>query len=205
MKAQRYFHVAEETYKLKAKNVIEVGTWTGERALEMASAAVANGIKDFYYTGFDMFDAMTPAKAAEEFNVKRSTTVPEVRTKVTAWNKAKNVDYVFHLIAGDTRDTLPAYLIDYGKHVADLAWIDGGHSVATIESDWDVCAKLVRPGGVILLDDFYSMIPEESSYRFGCNRLVESLKKSGLAVEIFPEMDPVKGGGFVQIAKVTVG
>lgn len=35
----------------------------------------------------------------------------------------------------------------------DIIYIDGNHDYSVAKSDWDLCAKQVRPGGLIVLDD----------------------------------------------------
>lgn len=143
------------------------------------------------YYGFDLFEDGTPEDDEAEFNVKPHYRILDVLA---------SFDFPARLIKGYSTDTLPRFLEDMGPECVDFAFIDGGHSVATIESDWENVSKLVKPGGVILLDDYYSGMPEPFLDQFGCNRLVETLQ-----AEILPDADPVKGGGWVQIAKVTSG
>ena len=202
MTPTRYVKVFEEIRKLKAHRLLEVGTWVGDRALEMIAAAIESAGRAVYY-GFDLFEDITPEKSGEEFNVKRAAVKDQVTLRLQGSLAHKSAS--FYLYKGDTRETLPDFLSTHMPGIVDLAWIDGGHSVETIQSDWDYCRQLVRPGGVILLDDYYSEVPLATTWRFGCNRLVEKLKESeNFQPEIFPERDPVKGGGFVQIVKAVI-
>lgn len=202
-KPQRYHRVADEARALKAQVIVEIGTWNGDRAIEMVQAAFER-VPGVTYYGFDLFEAMTPDKAKEEFNVKQPHTMSHVRHRLTTWARERKINATFCLQAGDTKNTLPAFLALVGSGIADLVWLDGGHSVSTIENDWTCCEKLVRPGGVVLFDDYYSDVPEDFLDQFGANRLVDRLAKAGYAVELLPEKDPVRGGGNVQIARVRI-
>lgn len=204
-KPSRYKRVSDEIRIQRAANVLEIGTWNGDRALEFAEAALSANVKKFNYVGFDLFEDMTPEKSREEFNVKSPTNLNAVQTKLDTWAKTKPIPMTFTLIKGNTRRTLPTFLLEYGPGIFDLAWIDGGHSVETIESDWDICAKLVKPDGLVLLDDFYELLPDADATKFyGCNRLVHSLMSAGRDVFIFPEMDPVRGGGFTKAVRIRI-
>ena len=54
---------------------------------------------------------------------------------------------------------------------ADFVFIDGGHSVETITSDWLWVSRIINPGAVVVFDDYYK--PEREG--FGCNRIVENI------------------------------
>lgn len=204
MKPTRYFHVAQEIERAKARILIEVGTWNGDRAIEMMEAALrAVTSAAVVYHGFDLFEKITPEKSKEEMNVKAPNAFGEVSLKLGRWAQGKAVAWKLH--QGDTRETLVAFLHWAGAGLADFAWIDGGHSVETIARDWDVCRRLVRPGGIVLFDDYYSGMEPGFTERFGSNGVVDRLMGDvRTKTVLFPEKDPVKGGGWVQIAKTEV-
>lgn len=197
---ERYSAVLAAIRAQRAKTILEVGTWNGERALAMATAAF-EGASKVVYIGFDMFESMTADKSKAEFNAKTPTPESLVRDKLEAF-RGKHPGFSFFLYKGDTRETLPAYLAKAGSGGVDLVWLDGGHSVETVASDWEHCLKAVRPGGVILLDDFYSGVPEVFLKQFGCNTLIRRLSSERYNVKILPTKDPVVGGGLVQIVRV---
>ena len=98
--------------------------------------------------------------------------------------------FTFELIKGNTRDTLPSY-------VADFVYIDGGHSVATIRSDYEA----VKGSHVIVFDDYYR--PDAKGgcpdlKKFGANAIVDAID----GAEVFDSTDPVTGGGYVCFAVV---
>ena len=95
------------------------------------------------------------------------------------------------LIQGNTRETLP----DYNGEEFDFAFIDGGHSIETIQSDWENVKRLMRPGGLVVFDDYYEG-PIDTD-QFGANKVVECLKH-----ELGTRADPVAGGGKTRLAVV---
>jgi predicted O-methyltransferase YrrM len=86
------------------------------------------------------------------------------------------------LIKGNTKDTLPKFV--KRKIGIDFAFIDGGHSIETITSDFKNVSKIMNKGGVIVLDDFYTP-PIEG---VGCNEIVKDIKH-----ELLPEQDKMAG------------
>jgi predicted O-methyltransferase YrrM len=201
-KPQRYAAVTQAIRAGNAKALLEVGTWNGERALAMAEAALQVSSKASY-VGFDLFEHMTEGKSKAEFNAKTPTPETLVRGKLETF-RAKHLGFSYWLWKGDTRETLPRYLAESGPGSIDFVWLDGGHSVETVASDWENCRKAVRPGGVILLDDFYSQLSPAFLKQFGCNVLVDRLIREKCDVTLLPVKDPVVGGGLVQIVRVKV-
>lgn len=197
---ERYSAVTATIRGERARALLEVGTWNGDRALAMAEAGLQESSKVFY-AGFDLFEDMTGAKSKTEFNVKTPSPEAQVHGKLEAFRQ-EHPGFSFMLHKGDTKETLRKFVSTYGAGKIDLVWLDGGHSVETIASDWWHCRKAVRPGGVILLDDYYSGVDRDFLKKFGCNTLVGKLMMDGQKVVVLPAKDPVRGGGFVQIVKV---
>jgi hypothetical protein len=167
----------------------------------MAEAALEGGQAVRYY-GFDLFELMTADISKLEFNVKPVPSEREVAQRLDSL-RIRNPNFSFMLYKGFTKATLPLFLEEVGSRSIDFIWIDGGHSVDTIQSDWEICSKIIRSSGVILLDDFYTGMPDVTLEKIGCNRLVERLRKdSAWRVELLPIKDRVKGGGYVQVVRV---
>jgi len=74
-------------------------------------------------------------------------------------------------------------------------WLDGGHSIETIQSDWDNIKRCLVEDAVVFFDDYYTG-PIDTE-RYGCNKIVQGLKH-----KVLPDRDPVAGGGWVQIVQV---
>lgn len=171
----------EQIYKLirekQPQALLEVGTWNGTRAVEML-----NLVPHAKYYGFDLFEEATPETDREEMNVKAHHYMECILDKLTGFD-AK-------LYKGNTRETLRNF-----NEPVDFVWLDGGHSVETVQSDWDNIKRCLLPGAVVLFDDYYTG-PIDTT-RFGCNEIVKDLKH-----EVLPDRDPVAGGGWVQIVRV---
>ena len=58
-----------------------------------------------------------------------------------------------------------------------MIFIDGGHSVKTIESDWSNCIKFLSKNGIIILDDYYTG-NKKVIKKFGCNKLINKIKNN---------------------------
>jgi predicted O-methyltransferase YrrM len=173
----RYSQLIAACYRAQPAAILEIGTWNGERAQQMLQ--VAPGA---VYYGFDLFEDATEQTDAEEMNVKRHDVLAEVEVRLRG--------YRAHLTKGNTRHTLADFY-----HPVDFVWMDGGHSVETIASDFANVRRLAMPDAEIYLDDYYTG-PIDTD-KFGCNRLV-----AGLRHDVLPVTDPVSGGGFVQMVRV---
>ena len=173
----RYARLIAEIRRLQPKSILEIGTWNGERALQMLQASP--GAR---YFGFDLFEGADKKTDAEEKNVKPHYSVDAVKARLSG--------YDVKLFKGNTRETLK----DFSEYV-DFVWIDGGHSVETIKSDWENVRRCLLPHAAVFFDDYYSGGIDVSE--FGCNRVVEDLPH-----EVFPDKDPVHPCGFVQMVRV---
>lgn len=173
----RYKQLLAAVRERQPKAILEVGTWNGTRALEMLNLSPASR-----YYGFDLFEDATPATDREEKNVKPHHYMERVAEKLTGFEA--------YLFKGNTRETLANF-----NEPIDFVWIDGGHSVETIRSDWENVKRCLTPDAAVFFDDYYTG-PIDTT-RFGCNSIVADLKH-----EVLPERDQVAGGGWVQIVRV---
>lgn len=144
--------------------LIEIGTHRGARAKLLKSHCKR-------YIGLDLWEAGSEETDKRESNGKGRS------TRVQAAQALSGAD--FELIAGDTRETLPA-LFERGV-LADFVFIDGGHSVGTIRSDWQWTRRMLNPGAVVVFDDYYE--PERDG--FGCNRIVAGIEHELLSGDSF--------------------
>lgn len=173
----RYEQLIAACAKKQPRAILEIGTWNGDRALQLLQVSP----KSVYY-GFDLFEDATPTTDKEEMNVKPHWDLDAVAQKLSGFDA--------HLVKGNTRYTLT----DFHEPV-DFVWMDGGHSVETIVSDWVNVRRVITPYAEVYLDDYYTG-PIDTD-KFGCNRLVMGIKH-----EVLPMKDAVKGGGFVQMVRV---
>lgn len=173
----RYDQLLKLVREKQPTAIAEIGTWNGTRAQEML-----NLCPTAKYYGFDLFEEATPETDREEMNVKAHHYMERILDKLTGFD--------VQLYKGNTRDTLKNF-----NEPVDFVWLDGGHSVETVQSDWDNIKRCLTPDAVVLFDDYYTG-PIDIG-KFGCNKIVWNLKH-----EVLPDRDPVAGGGWVQIVRV---
>lgn len=176
----RYVQLIDAVRAKSPQTIVEIGTWNGVRAQQMLAVA-----PHARYYGFDLFEDATRDTDAAEMNVKPHYYCEAVLDRLTGFDA--------HLIKGNTRETLPAFKPD---RPVDFVWLDGGHSVETIRSDWEAIRPHLAPEAWVFFDDYYTG-PEINTERFGCNLVVADLKH-----EVLPLKDKVAGGGYVQMVRV---
>ena len=180
MKA-RYHRLIEVVEEVKPKKIVEVGTWRGDTAIAMmVKAAEMNPTATIHYTGYDLFEAATDETNEYEMNGKGFCTVDDVKERIEKFDKLTDYKKKVTLVRGNTNEVMK-------KHKADIAFIDGGHRVETIENDF----SYVKESKVVVFDDYYNAeISPMDLELFGCNKLIDALPQD--EVEIFlPEKDKV--------------
>jgi hypothetical protein len=150
----RYDQLIQLAAQKKPEVLMEIGTHKGARAKLFKAHCQ-------HYYGFDLWEGGNAVTDKRESNGKGRS------TKWQAAQALVGADY--ELIAGDTRETLPKFWERGIK--ADFVWLDGGHSVETIASDWRWIRQMLNPGAVVVFDDHYA--PEREG--FGCNRIVAEI------------------------------
>jgi len=175
----RYAKLLEAVREKNPKAIVEIGTWNGERARQMLNLA-----PDARYYGFDLFEEASVETDREEMNVKPHYYMENVYMRLE--------NYDVQLFRGNTRETLQSFR---PTEKIDFVWLDGGHSVETIRSDWENLKPHLADGAWVFFDDYYTG-PIDTT-KFGCNEVVKDLKH-----EVLEDRDPVMGGGWVQIVRV---
>jgi predicted O-methyltransferase YrrM len=173
----RYDQLLKYVREKNPTAILEVGTWNGERARQMLNLA-----PDATYYGFDLFEDATAETDADEMNVKPHYSLEAVEGRLHGFKA--------FLFKGNTRETLKNF-----NAPVDFVWLDGGHSLKTIRSDWENVKRCLMPDAWVFFDDYYS--GNIDTKRFGCNEIVKGLKH-----EVLPDKDWVKGGGSVQMVRV---
>ena len=152
-----------------AARIVEVGTWNGSRAIQMAEAAFATGVTSVSYVGFDTFEGGNDR--VHEGHTKPHADSWIVTNRLNNYSQLmarKGLTFAFSLIKGNTLKTLPAS----GAVVADstFAYIDGGHSYETTKSDYE-CLKHVP---FIVFDDV--IVNEEPGAPEGPRRVMQEIE-----------------------------
>ena len=179
----RYDQLIELVETNKPGVVVEIGTWDGGRAIEMAKAN-----PDMSYIGFDLFERGSEYSDLMEKNVKPHFSAKQVM------DRFKDFGLNAEIVRGNTNDTFSEWA-DNNPDSVDMVYIDGGHSVETITNDFNNALKCLKKGGFIVFDDYYEEVPNID--RFGANRVLEA---SGRDFDVLPLKDPIVGGGFTKMA-----
>lgn len=179
----RYSQLIDIVKANKPKVVVEIGSWDGGRAIEMAKVN-----PDMHYVGFDLFERASEYSDLKEKNVKPHYSARQVMDRLDDFGLKATI------VCGDTNETFSSWA-DANPESVDMVYIDGGHSVDTITNDYKNALKAIKKGGIIVFDDYYEDMPNID--RFGANRVLEA---SGRDFDVLPLKDPVRGGGFTKMA-----
>lgn len=120
-----------------------------------------------------MFEEMTREMTQAELSKSRlPPSKSEVEQRISAVSKVS-----VQLFKGNTRDTIKLVAPKLPK--MDLIFIDGGHSLETIASDWEGVKVCIDPGTIVMFDDYY-----ENRDDYGCKTLVETVLKPDPAYKV---------------------
>lgn len=199
-KLDRYeglFACLEDLMAERRQNVtyLEVGTYNGKRAADLCRYWREQTDGWFAYIGFDLFEDLTPEMSKAELS---KSTLPPSRAEVQA--NLRRAGARTTLIKGNTRDTIPTFVDAMkGQVVPDLIFIDGGHSLDTIASDWAALSQLMGESTRVVFDDYY-----ENKDDYGCKHLITGLQKDPLyTVELLTPIDkPASTGLHIRMALV---
>lgn len=114
--------------------IVEVGTWNGSRAIHMAESAFETGLKAVSYVGFDTFEEGNDRQ--REGHTKPHASAGFVQRRLSIYKEhcaRKGLDFNFVLVPGNTLTTLGNQNFTQN---ASFCYIDGGHSVETVQSDY---------------------------------------------------------------------
>lgn len=158
---------------------MEIGTWTGDRALTMIKLAKRSYCaSEIDYYGFDLFGQMTTERFAEE----KSKWPP---TQKEADEKLQATGVGVHLCQGDTMIVLPELAGKLPK--MDLIFIDGGHSLETIANDWHWASRLMHDKTVVIFDDYWLGRTDA-----GCKTTIDNIDRTKYQVKLLPLTDSFK-------------
>lgn len=192
--ARRYSQLFPYIRKIKARRIMEVGTWRGTRAVQMIeTASKMHPIQEVGYYGFDLFEVMPPEQYQHEIS-KQPPSQEEVEKKL----RATGAD--IHLFKGNTLQTMPQAVSELP--VMDFVFIDGGHSLETIANDWHYTEKLMGPNTIVIFDDYWP-----SRTDAGAKPTVDGIDTKKFLVEILPIQDRFNNADFgelvINLAKIT--
>lgn len=189
IKPQRYKNLFLEIANCKPSIILEVGTWDGEHAKLMIEEGLRHNSR-IHYIGFDLFEEITKEQIVEENSKKQKANFLDVLSKLEKISGAN-----IRLVVGNTRETIR----NIPGQPVDFIFIDGGHSLETIQSDWINLQKFIKLYTVIIFDDYY---PDDDTK--GCRKLIHSLSLDKWNIEWLEPVDEFEDGFKVQMVKVTM-
>ena len=179
IRPKRYRNLFRVIHERRCRCIIEIGTWNGVHAKQMIqTAAIHHPVETIKYLGFDLFEGLTDELLQKELS-KRPPAFSEVQRLLAA--TGANI----RLFRGNTRITLPN-AVDALRE-GDLFFIDGGHSVETIRSDWSAIERALSRDATVIFDDYYMNDPSEVP-GLGCQTIVDALDRTTYEVTL---LDPV--------------
>lgn len=162
---KRYLNLLVLILIYRPKKILEIGVYNGRRSLQMIEAAKIFS-KDVHYYGFDLFEGSNKSIIKRE----RSKTASRINDILKLLSKHAKV----FLFKGFTKQTLKRFA-KKNKARVDFAFIDGGHKVETIASDYYYCKRICKKKSIIVFDDFYSL-NQPNTKKFGSNKIFFKLK-----------------------------
>lgn len=190
----RYTQLPDVIDEIKPKSIVEIGTWNGTRAVQMLQqAGKYYPMKQLSYQGFDLFSLQTGEQFTRELS---KYAVPEKIARKRIEATGAHVK----LIAGDTIETINKMA------PAELYFVDGGHSEATIQNDGERVTRFINDhGGVAVFDDYYH---EKKPPGMGCNKFIAALDRNLFLVTHLPARtrDPEDGRliGMVRVERANI-
>lgn len=163
---KRYVNLLFQILKKRPKKILEIGVYNGRRAIQMIEAAKIFN-KNIEYYGFDLFEALT-----KKIHKVEASKFPETLDTI---KQLLNDHAKIFLYKGLTNETLKKFSLK--KINIDFIFIDGGHAVKTIESDFYYSLRIAKKDTYIIFDDFYKTGTIDIT-KFGSNKIFEKLQLS---------------------------
>lgn len=165
----------------KPFNIMEIGVHQGERSREMLREANRHGRHRVHFFAFDLFEEWNPEKNAAEYG-KPAPPLKSQSYRQLLFGFA-NLKHL-RICRGDSAIMLPQIIAELPK--MHVIFVDGGHSLETINSDLTHALTLLDTGGVMILDDYY---PDKLDV--GCRAAVESFaaRRPEFVFEALPRID----------------
>jgi predicted O-methyltransferase YrrM len=181
---RRYRYLLTTVYRLRPRTIVEIGTYNGAHAVQMIeTASLFRPVSEIEYYGFDLFEALTARDLKAEFSK-----VPPPQKEVLPNLEATGARV--ELFQGYTHETLPRFVEQAAARGLrpDFVFIDGGHAIETIRSDFRHLEKLLGRESVVLFDDYYTNDPEEVR-GLGCQSLIDALDRERYRVRVLGTED----------------
>ena len=127
------------------------------------------------YYGFDLFENLSSEIMDKELS-KQPPPMEAVRDELIKTGAQ------VRLYKGDTRKILPEVVSSLPK--MDFIFIDGGHSLETVQNDWNWASRLMDGKTAVVFDDYW---PQRTDA--GAKPIVDAIDRSIYIVKILPGFD----------------
>lgn len=189
---RRYEGVVKLAAERQPKHIVEIGVYYGKTAERFVKA-----VPSAKYTGFDLWEQMTPELREKEWSKPQTPQMIEVAELLAELTES------YALIMGDTNETLPKWTaghLEVPYTPADFVFIDGGHCEATVQNDLKYAMEMLTDDGIIVMDDY--LVPKIEG--IGCNAAVDELQESNeWKVDLHESQDRHSKGGVIYTATLT--
>ena len=195
----RYKNLLNAVYQTRAQTILEIGTFSGKHACKMIeTACLFHDVGDVTYYGFDLFEHLSDELLKAELSKK-----PPSKEIVQATLERAGAS--INLYQGYTHDTLPKFVQTHDpSDRIDFIYIDGGHSIETIESDWKYVQELMSPNTLVIFDDYYRNEEPEMD-GFGCQSIIDALDPEVFETHVLkPENCFKKDWGTLNVSMASV-
>ncbi|MCB9982631.1 MAG: class I SAM-dependent methyltransferase [Rhodospirillales bacterium] len=165
---------------LKPQNVLEVGTHIGASSVYIAKAMSHYADHSACLTTVDILDVNDPKTGAwVELGIKRSP-----RENLEALGCGELCDFVVNSAQGYMADQA-----DNGGRRFDFIFLDGDHTAKGVYHEMALALKILKPGGVILLHDYYPdgrALFRDGNIIYGPFKALESVRGQAPNVTVKP-------------------
>jgi hypothetical protein len=178
-RGKHYKGLFEVIKEIIPANIMEIGTSSGQTAIGMIRVAGQFSEEDqIAYYGIDLFESGKPSQWEQEFT---GGYVPPAKADVEARLRNETAADIT-LVAIDSNDLPRSPPESWPK--MDLVFIDGGHRVETVASDWKFAQTLMHDKTIVVFDDVFEELPF-----IGAKITVDAIDRSKYDVKISDEVD----------------
>jgi len=146
--------------EVKPKLIVEVGTWLGGSARYMANAAIAQGIEDLEIVCIDTFLGSVEMWDRSSYIMDCKNGRPTIYDQFlsnTLHTGFQNIITPFPCDSQNAFLTLKNFNV-----VPDLVYIDAGHDFFSVLNDLQNWSSIIRPGGILIGDDWFHVPIKEA-------------------------------------------
>jgi len=178
-RGKHYKGLFEAIKEIIPATIMEIGTSSGQTAIGMIRTAGQFFKEDqIFYYGVDLFESGKPSQWELEFT---GGYIPPKRAEVeTRLRDETEADITLVAFNSKLLHDIPAE----ERLKMDLIFIDGGHSLETVASDWEFAKTSMHEKTVVVLDDYFPELPF-----IGAKNVVDNIDRSVFDVKIMPEID----------------